>query len=137
MLDLIEIYLQRHNSIRMSSNCSLSTAPNTPEPEPELELLILRLSPRQRSTPSIVSTIIKQSSAYIFTAKLFTCKVLDTSPASVLYSCAQPNCQYITSSPLHRVLSTGNILKHYHSRHKGIATSKAEAKQVSNALNPP
>jgi len=124
----------------MSSNCSLSTAPNTPEPEPEpepeLELLVLRRSPRKRSTPT-VSTIIKQSGAYIFTAKLFTRTALDTSPALVLYSCAQPDCQYTTSLPLYRVLSTSNLLKHYHSQHKGITTSKAKAKQVSNALNPP
>jgi hypothetical protein len=99
----------------MSSNCLLSTAPDTPEPEPELELLVLRRSLRKRLTPLTVSTIIKQSSAYIFTAKLFTCIALDTSLALVLYSCTQPNCQYTTSSPLHRVLSTSNLLKHYHS----------------------
>lgn len=126
----------------MSSNCSLSSAPATPEPEhepeSELELPVLRRSPCQRinSTPT-VSTTIKKSSAYIFTARLFTRTSLDTSPALVLYSCTQLNCQYTTSSPSHRVLSTGNLLKHYHSWHKGIATSKAKAKQVSNTLNLP
>jgi hypothetical protein len=62
-----------------------------PEPEPELELLVLRCSPRKRLTLTLF-TIIKQSSAYIFTAKLFTYTALDTSLALVLYSCAQLDC---------------------------------------------
>ena len=121
----------------MSSNCSLSLTPVTPEPEPKLELLVLRRSPWRNNLAPTVSTKLKKSSAYIFTARLFTRTSLDTSLALVLYSCTQPNCHYTTSSPLHKVLSTGNLLKHYHGRHKGIATSKAKAKQASNALNPP
>lgn len=34
-----------------------------------------------------------------------------------------------------RVTSTGNLLKHYHGRHKGIPTSHDEAKKL--AINPP
>jgi hypothetical protein len=34
----------------------------------------------------------------------------------------------------HRILSTGNLLKHYHGRHKGIATSYDEAKRLT--INP-
>ena len=71
----------------MSSSCSLSSAPVTPEPEPELEILVLRRGPRWRNNLALtVSTKLKKSSAYIFTARLFTCTSLDTSPASVLYS---------------------------------------------------
>jgi hypothetical protein len=120
----------------MSSDCSLSSPPGTPVPEPDLQLPILRRSPRQRLfAPK--PAIIKKSNAYIFTARLFTRTALDTSPASVLYGCTQPDCQYTVSSPSNRVLSTGNLLKHYHGRHKGIATSKAEEKQVLNTPKSP
>jgi hypothetical protein len=34
----------------------------------------------------------------------------------------------------HRVLSTGNLLKHYHGRHKGVPTSSDEAKKLT--INP-
>jgi hypothetical protein len=121
----------------MSSSCSLSSALVTPEPKPEpkLELLVLRRSPWHNNPAPTVSTKLKKSSAYIFTARLFTRTSLDTSPALVLYGCTQPNCQYTISSPLHRVLSTGNLLKHYQGWHKGIATSKTEEKQVSNTPN--
>jgi hypothetical protein len=34
----------------------------------------------------------------------------------------------------HRILSTSNLLKHYHSWHKGIATSHNEAKRLT--INP-
>jgi len=35
---------------------------------------------------------------------------------------------------LHKVLSTSNLLKHYHGRHKGITTSSNKAKKL--AINP-
>ena len=70
----------------MSSSCSPSSAPVTPEPEPELEILVLRRGPRWRNNLALtVSTKLKKSSAYIFTARLFTCTSLDTSLALVLY----------------------------------------------------
>jgi len=34
-----------------------------------------------------------------------------------------------------KVTSTGNLLKHYHGRHRGIPTSHGEAKNLS--INPP
>jgi hypothetical protein len=37
----------------------------------------------------------------------------------------------------HRILSTSNLLKHYHSRHKGIATSYDEAKRLTINLAKP
>ena len=121
----------------MSSNCLLSLVLVTPKPEPELdlELLVLHRSPQHNNLALTVSTKLKKSSAYIFTARLFTRTSLDTSLALVLYSCTQPNCQYTISSPLHRVLSTSNLLKHYQGQHKGIATSKTKEKQVLNTPN--
>jgi hypothetical protein len=120
----------------MSSDCSLSSPPGTPLPEPDLQLPVLRRSPRRRPIAP-KPTIVKKSNAYIFTARLFTRTALDTSPVSVLYGCTQLDCQYTVSSLLDRVLSTGNLLKHYHGRHKGIATSKAEEKQVLNTPKSP
>jgi len=76
----------------MSSSYLLSSVPVTPEPEPELELLVLRRSPCYNNLAPTVSTKLKKSSAYIFTARLFTRMSLDTSLALVLYSCTQPNC---------------------------------------------
>jgi hypothetical protein len=36
-----------------------------------------------------------------------------------------------------KVTSTGNLLKHYHAQHKGVATSQSEARQLStNPLRP-
>lgn len=107
----------------MSSSCLLSLAPATPEPKLELELLVLRRSPRHRNNLTPIAPKLKPSIAYIFTARLFTYTTLDTSLATVLYGCTQPSYNYTTSSPLYRVLSTGNLLKHYYRRHKGIATS--------------
>jgi hypothetical protein len=135
---LLKYCWQLPNSIKMSSDCSLSSAPASPEPKLEPQLQVLRQNPRWyiTSTPSITSTTIKKSSTYILTAGCFTRTSLDTSPASVLYGCMQPDCYYTTPSPSHRVLSTSNQLKHYHGWHKGIATSKAEAKQAWMHLIP-
>jgi hypothetical protein len=78
----------------MSLSCSLSSVPVTlePEPKPELELLVLRRSPWHNNLAPTISTKLKKSSAYIFTARLFMCMSLDTSIALVLYSCTQANC---------------------------------------------
>jgi len=125
--------------ISMSSDYSLSPPPASPEPE----LPVLPSSSHQSrdSTPSILSTRsstktadIPKTNAYVFTAGLFKRTKLATTPSSVLYSCTQPGCTYQTTMLSHRVLSTGNLLKHYHGRHKGVPTSHDEAKKLT--INP-
>jgi hypothetical protein len=38
--------------------------------------------------------------------------------------------------PSNKVTSTGNLLKHYHSRHKGIPTNRADAKAQIESEKP-
>lgn len=121
-------------TLNMSSDYSLTPPPASPEPE----LPVLPGGPQSKaSTPSSNLTDIPKSNAYIFTAGLFKRTQLDTTPLSVLYTCMQPNCKYETTMLSTKVTSIGNLLKHYHARHKGVATSQSEARQLStNPLKP-
>ena len=51
-----------------------------------------------------------------------------TVPASVQYTCTQPECKYQMIMPSQNITSTSNLLKHYYGRHKGIPTSYSDAK---------
>ena len=107
------------------SSSSLSSAPGSPK-LPQLPLV--------QSNPS---TRLPLSNAYIFTQGLFCRTALMTVPASVQYTCTQPECKYQTTMPSQKVTSTGNLLKHYHGRHKGIPTSHSDAKaQKAKARDP-
>ena len=123
----------------MSSNYLLTP----PLASLELELPVIPNSSSWsiNSTPSTVSTLsstktvdIPKTNTYIFTVGLFKRTKLSTTPLSILYSCMQPSCSYETTILSHRILSTSNLLKHYHGRHKGIATSHNEAKRLT--INP-
>jgi hypothetical protein len=133
----------------MSSTGSLTPPPLSPlSPTlPETELPILPSSSRTfgstqstqstQSTPtpsSVLEFKIPKTNAYIFTAGLFTRTKLATSPASVEYVCTQPTCSYKATVLSAKVLSTGNLLKHYHSRHKDIPTNYKDAKDRSAAF---
>ena len=84
--------------------------------------------PQFSSTQSDVSTRLPPSNAYIFTHGLFQYTALMTTPASVQYTCTQPNCKYCTTMPSAKVTSTSNLLKHYYRWHKAIPTSCSDAK---------
>jgi hypothetical protein len=47
----------------------------------------------------------------------------------------QPNYKYETTMLSTKVTSTGNLLKHYYGRHRGIPTNHSEAKNLT--INPP
>src|SRR5277367_5352007 len=105
----------------MSSNDSLSPPPASLKPE----LLVLLSSSHQSlsSTLSTLSTLsstkiadIPKTNAYVFIAGLFKRTKLATTLLSILYSYTQPTCSYTTTMLLNRVLSIGNLLKHYQGR---------------------
>jgi hypothetical protein len=110
----------------MSLFSLLSSAPALPE------LLQLPLSP----VLSAVSTQLPMSNAYIFTYSLFQRTALMTTPASVQYTCTQLNCKYSTTIPSAKVISTGNLLKHYYRQHKSIPTSCSDAKAWTKPAQP-
>jgi hypothetical protein len=122
----------------MGSDGSLSSAPTSPAlPEPELPILP---SSSRQSMSSIRSSIksthtprdkMPKTNAYVFTAGLFKRTLLDTSPASILYTCLQPECTFATSTVSTKILSTSNLLKHYYARHRDIPTSQQDAKVQS------
>jgi hypothetical protein len=99
----------------MSSSSPLSSATSSPK-LPQL--------PSIQSNPSTLPL----TNAYIITQGLFRRTALMTVPASVQYTCTQPECKYQTIMPSQKLTSTGNLLKHYHGRHKGIPTSHSDAK---------
>jgi hypothetical protein len=72
-----------------------------------------------------------KTNAYVFTAGLFRRTLLGTSLASILYTCLQPECTFTTSTISTKILSTGNLLKHYYARHRDIPTSQQDAKVQS------
>lgn len=128
----------------MSSDESLSDPPDSPElpilsdtlDSPELP--ILPSSSRSNvSTPTSSSSTLRKSKAFIFTAGLYKRIQLATNPPSVQYICTQPNCKYDTTMPSTRVLSTGNLLKNYHARHRGIPTSFKEAQEAQKLKSTP
>jgi hypothetical protein len=119
----------------MSSDGSLSLASTSPEPK----LPILPSSSRQsmssirssiKPTPTPRNKMLK-TNAYVFTAGLFKRTLLDTSPASILYTCLQPECTFTTLAVSTKILSTDNLLKHFYARHRDIPTSQQDAKVQS------
>jgi hypothetical protein len=115
----------------MRSSSSLSPVPGSPE----LPLNSSQLSsfgPLRRCTqkpPSLPNT-----NAYIITHSLYRRTLLLTKPPSVQYTCSQPKCVYHYTYPTTKVTSTGNLIKHYDSRHKGIPTTEKEASEQRRAI---
>jgi hypothetical protein len=111
----------------MSSDSLLSLALTLPEPDPEPELLTLLSSLRYSNISTLTSSArmpkMHKANACVFTTSLFKRTYLDTLLVSVIYTCLQPECKYLTTVVTIKVTSTSNLLKHYHACYKGIFTS--------------
>lgn len=109
----------------MSSQLGSSLTPPPRSPQ----LPVLRRSPRKLRGPA---PTLPKTNAYIFTHGLYRRTLLSTDPPSVQYGCMQLSCNYIVTIAGTRLASTGNLIKHYLFRHKGIPTSEAEARKMES-----
>ena len=111
----------------MSSQLNMSSSLLTPLPgSPELP--VLRRSPQQ-IRPIPLPTLPK-TNAYIFTHGLYQRTLLSTNPPSVHCECMQLSCNYSVKLATTRVVSTGNLIKHYLFWHKGILMTEAKERKL-------
>jgi hypothetical protein len=76
---------------------------------------------RRKAGPAIPR--LPKATAYIFVKGLISRTLLDSVPPSIQYTCQQPNCTY---SKVVEEVSTGNFIRHYQGKHKGILLTDAE-----------
>jgi hypothetical protein len=92
---------------------AMSSSLSPPLGSPTLPLLLNRSQPTlssfgiSRSSPKAPS--LPKTTSYLIVQGLFRRTLLSTSPASVQYSCLQPNCEYTYTYPLIKITSTGNL----------------------------
>jgi hypothetical protein len=96
------------------------------------ELPILRRSPQSSRSQSRtgVQPVLPKTIAYIFTHSLFKRTLLETNPLLVQYTCLQSLCNYSTKIAGVKLLSTGNLNRHYTIYYKGVPTSLIEERQL-------
>jgi hypothetical protein len=87
-------------------------------PIPTLLSLLQALQAREPRLP--------KSTAYIFVKGLIQRTLLDSTPPSVQYSCQQPGCTYSIVIKELKNISTGNFIRYYQGKHKGILLNETE-----------
>src|SRR5271165_1842507 len=112
---------------------SLSPLPSSPTLPPLLNNSQPTLSSFGISRSSPKAPSLPKTTSYLIVQGLYRCTLLLTIPASVQYSCSQPNCQYSYTYLSTKITSTGNLSRHYNSYYKGILTTEQDAIQRQRA----
>jgi hypothetical protein len=102
------------------------------------ELPVLQRSPRssRSQSQSHVQPTLPKTISYIFTHGLFKRTLLETDPSSVQYTCMQKSCNYFSKILGTKLLSTGNLIKHYVTYYKDILTSVSKEQQMKKQHQP-
>jgi hypothetical protein len=109
IISIIEKMSNSSLSDVLPSEPSLPILPPTPfVPPPGLQLRRIPIA----KTPSL-----SKSDSILFSASLFSCTVLDTTPVTLQLRCLQPQCQYAPKPQPLNFTITSNYWTHYKHSH--------------------
>ena len=94
-------------------------------------------SPRRRlQLLSSQASPLPRSQAYWYKKKLFVIQNHPSNPSKLRIQCTQPSCKYFQDTKDRRVGGSGNLIRHYQSKHKLIPILEEDEKIQQLAAQP-